>query len=159
MRDLARSVFTGIVDDIRQGKDAADTLSDALGTISDKLLSLGTDALFGGSGGGFGLLGQLLGLPGRAAGGPVSAGQPYVVGEKRPEIFVPNTSGRIIPNVPAMPTPAAASGGVVVHYAPTIDARGADTSAVAKLAQVIAQDRANFTANVKAAFKKIKQGQ
>jgi hypothetical protein len=34
----------------------------------------------------------------RAAGGPVSGGKSYVVGEKGPEIFVPNTGGNIIPN-------------------------------------------------------------
>jgi hypothetical protein len=34
----------------------------------------------------------------RAAGGPVSAGSPYVVGEQGAELFVPNTSGQIIPN-------------------------------------------------------------
>lgn len=37
--------------------------------------------------------------PGRAIGGPVMANQPYVVGEKRPELFVPSTSGRIEPNL------------------------------------------------------------
>lgn len=37
-------------------------------------------------------------IPGRAAGGPVYAGQPYIVGERGPELFVPNSSGRIIPN-------------------------------------------------------------
>ena len=34
----------------------------------------------------------------RAAGGPVQPGQSYVVGEKGPEIFRPNTSGSIISN-------------------------------------------------------------
>jgi len=34
----------------------------------------------------------------RAVGGPVSAGGMYVVGEKGPELFVPNSSGQIIPN-------------------------------------------------------------
>jgi hypothetical protein len=33
----------------------------------------------------------------RAHGGPVTAGQSYTVGERGPETFVPNTSGRIIP--------------------------------------------------------------
>lgn len=36
----------------------------------------------------------------RERGGPVTAGQPYVVGEKRPELFVPNQSGTILPQVP-----------------------------------------------------------
>lgn len=34
----------------------------------------------------------------RADGGPVSAGLPYIVGERGQELFVPNVSGRIIPN-------------------------------------------------------------
>jgi hypothetical protein len=34
----------------------------------------------------------------RANGGPVSSGFPYIVGERGPELFMPNTSGKIIPN-------------------------------------------------------------
>ena len=34
----------------------------------------------------------------RAAGGPVSMGSPYLVGERGPELFVPNKSGNIIPD-------------------------------------------------------------
>lgn len=37
---------------------------------------------------------------GRARGGPVQARRPYVVGEHRPELFVPNVPGMIIPKVP-----------------------------------------------------------
>jgi TP901 family phage tail tape measure protein len=37
----------------------------------------------------------------RASGGPVRAGQPYVVGEHRPELFVPKTDGMIVPQIPA----------------------------------------------------------
>ena len=35
---------------------------------------------------------------GRYMGGPVSAGNPYIVGERGPELFVPGGSGSIIPN-------------------------------------------------------------
>ena len=35
----------------------------------------------------------------RASGGPVMAGQSYIVGENRPELFVPNQNGTIIPQV------------------------------------------------------------
>lgn len=38
-------------------------------------------------------------MPKKAAGGPVTGGMPYIVGEKRPEIFVPSSSGTIIPSV------------------------------------------------------------
>ena len=37
-------------------------------------------------------------LEGREMGGPVNAGQPYVVGEKGPELFVPRNSGGIVPS-------------------------------------------------------------
>lgn len=36
----------------------------------------------------------------RAEGGPVTAGQPYIVGERRPELFVPSQNGTIIPKLP-----------------------------------------------------------
>jgi hypothetical protein len=38
----------------------------------------------------------------REFGGPVSKGRAYIVGEKRPELFVPNTNGVIVPQVPSM---------------------------------------------------------
>lgn len=53
---------------------------------------------FGGSSGGGGPLSQFLGgLFGgaRASGGPVQAGKAYLVGEKRPELFIPDVSGTI----------------------------------------------------------------
>jgi hypothetical protein len=37
-------------------------------------------------------------LGARASGGPVSAGQPYLVGERGPELFMPRSSGSIYPN-------------------------------------------------------------
>ncbi len=36
--------------------------------------------------------------PGRAEGGSVEAGKPFVVGEKGPEVFVPDQNGTVIPN-------------------------------------------------------------
>lgn len=51
-----------------------------------------------GSGGGFlgGIIGAISGA--RAAGGPVNSGESYLVGEKGPEIFTPNSGGMITPN-------------------------------------------------------------
>jgi hypothetical protein len=34
----------------------------------------------------------------RASGGDVIGGTPYIVGERGPELFVPNANGQIIPN-------------------------------------------------------------
>jgi len=41
---------------------------------------------------------SLGGLTPRANGGPVGAGQPYMVGERGPELFVPGAQGNIVPN-------------------------------------------------------------
>lgn len=38
----------------------------------------------------------------REKGGPVEAGKPYVVGEKRPELFIPDRSGTILPDTSAL---------------------------------------------------------
>ena len=51
--------------------------------------------------------GLIPGAPHRAAGGPVASGSPYWVGETGPELFVPKTSGSIVP--------AGATGGVTVN--------------------------------------------
>jgi hypothetical protein len=84
------------------------------------------NTLFGQSGQGFGALGSLLGLPagipGRAAGGPVTAGRPYMVGERGPELFIPRVSGSIAPNHALA---GSGGGGVNVSMPITIDARGA----------------------------------
>lgn len=37
-------------------------------------------------------------ITGKATGGPVSGGTPYFVGEQGPELFVPSSSGSIVPN-------------------------------------------------------------
>lgn len=52
---------------------------------------------------------------GRASGGPVSAGTAYLVGERGPELFMPNVSGMVSPG----------GGGIVINMPVTIDARGA----------------------------------
>lgn len=52
----------------------------------------------GGTVGRYGTLGPNYGIRQRASGGPVSAGSPYLVGERGPEMFVPRSSGSIYPN-------------------------------------------------------------
>jgi hypothetical protein len=57
-----------------------------------------------------GTLGKIGGLIPHAAGGSVSPGQAYLVGERGPEVFLPSTSGTIVPNS-AIGSPRAASAG------------------------------------------------
>jgi hypothetical protein len=55
-------------------------------------LTAGKDGFFGSGGGLFGA------LFGRATGGQVGRGQPYMVGERGPELFVPGANGFVAPN-------------------------------------------------------------
>lgn len=52
--------------------------------------------------------GRMMGPQMRAHGGPVTKGRPYIVGERRPELFVPSQNGTILPRVPALPSLSAA---------------------------------------------------
>ena len=76
------------------------TLSDLLNNVADKFLDVALNqALFGdilGSKGDKG--GGLLGFLGFADGGRPPVNRPSIVGEKGPELFVPRSSGNIIPN-------------------------------------------------------------
>lgn len=60
-------------------------------------------------------------LPGRAIGGSVQSGQPYMVGERGPEMFVPSRSGSIVPN-------GKMGGGISI----SVDARGASDPAAVR---------------------------
>lgn len=69
-----------------------------LPTLGD-FLGGGTQNGLKATGGGFlGEIGDWIGSLFRAEGGPVMAGSPYIVGEKGPELFMPNMSGTIVPN-------------------------------------------------------------
>jgi hypothetical protein len=86
----------------------------------------GLSALFGGGGSGF--LSALTGfLPFLADGGDVTPGRAYVVGEKRPEVFVPRSAGTVIPNVP--------SGGNVTHISQTFHISTPDADSFQKITE------------------------
>ena len=92
---IGSTIESGLVNAIQGAIDGTKSLGDVarsvFGEISRQLISFGVNAF----------LGSL--FPGssffrRANGGPVSSGRSYMVGERGPEMFVPNTSGRIVPN-------------------------------------------------------------
>lgn len=62
----------------------------------------------------------------RATGGPVTSGKPFLVGEEGPELFVPGTDGRIIPNhkLGSGKTGASGTSGITIHFNTTINASG-----------------------------------
>jgi hypothetical protein len=55
-------------------------------------------------------------IPGRAIGGPVRAGSPYIVGERGPELFVPRTSGQIVPGGMSGGTPLGGGATYVFNF-------------------------------------------
>jgi hypothetical protein len=100
-----RLIDSALAKALISGKTGFDDLRKvALAAMSD-IAQASLRALFRGSSGGSfgagllnglgGAISSLLGAPGRATGGPVSAGRPYVVGERGSELFVPAGNGRI----------------------------------------------------------------
>jgi len=87
----------------------------------------------GGMVGKYGTLGPNYGIPQRASGGSVTGGQPYLVGERGPELFMPGRSGGIAP---------AGSFGGGVNVTVNVDASGTsvqgDQSQGAALGRAIA---------------------
>lgn len=66
---------------------AASVIADLTKIIAKALILQAIKSIFGN-----------FGIPGLAEGGPAKAGKPYIVGEKGPELFVPKTSGTVVPN-------------------------------------------------------------
>ncbi|MCJ9672913.1 MULTISPECIES: tape measure protein [unclassified Neorhizobium] len=161
--DAAREFYdafkSNAIDAITQSKSLGEALSSLAKQLGSMLLNRGFDMLFkpsaGGSGGG--LLGGVFDVIGglfRADGGPVVKGKPYIVGERRPELFVPDQNGRIVPQVPSMPKlpdvsqMRAASGGMSVSVPISIDATGADAAGLARVERQVAALRAELPSQV-----------
>ena len=91
---ISTDIGNGIKGLIRGTSTLGDLLSNVLNKLSDAFLNL---AIFGNFGGGS-VTGGLLGLFGFANGGRPPVGRPSIVGERGPELFVPDRSGTIVPN-------------------------------------------------------------
>ena len=112
-------VLQGLLQDITR-IIARKTITEPLGNaVSSALSGFSFDSMFSG-------IGSWLGGLFRAEGGPVTAGQPYIVGERGPEWFVPRQSGVVLPN-------GVAPGGTTINTSIAIDARGADAGVEARL--------------------------
>ena len=101
----------GMSNVILQGEKFADTLRNIgkllASAVIQKAISIFLTGGLGGTGffgQGGGIFGKLIGGLFKARGGPVFSNQPYVVGERGPELFMPNASGSIVPNNQLMGT-------------------------------------------------------
>lgn len=168
-RDLFETSFTGpLVDFVTRTKTAGQAFKDFTRIVATELTKLqaqnfaraisGSDAgkgatgflssLFGrgsssgGSGGGLldGIGDVFLKIFGYADGGQPPVGKVSLVGERGPELFVPNTAGTVIPNH--------ALGGVAFAPVYNIDARGADAGVEARIRQGMAQATRDAVAQV-----------
>ena len=88
---IASTVETGLVDAIEGAINGTKTLgevaSSVFSQIQRSLIQFGVNSLLG-----------AIGIPGFANGGRPAVGKPAIVGEKGPELFVPDRSGTIVPN-------------------------------------------------------------
>lgn len=101
-------------------------VDDAIALIDEQRLTMYVDFV----------VGEPPAIPGRAAGGPVTGGAAYVIGEAGPELFVPWTSGTVVPSHRV--SQSAGGGGVAVtmnFYGPTnaVDVRRAADDAGRRL--------------------------
>ena len=97
-KQISTTIRDGLVDGIMAAVDGTRSLSESLSGILKQLgqmfLSKGIGNFSKDGKGGSGLLGLL----GFADGGRPPVGKPSIVGERGPELFVPRSSGTIIPN-------------------------------------------------------------
>ncbi len=121
MKNMSDSLM-GVVKGTVKLKDAFKQMAASLITQAIQLFVI--DKITGG------FLSFAKGLTGKAIGGSVQSGQPYMVGERGPEIFVPNQSGSIVPNKKM-------GGGVTVIN--NVDARGSGADVDQKIKSAMAQ--------------------
>ncbi|BAQ93691.1 phage tape measure protein [uncultured Mediterranean phage uvMED] len=97
-KEIAQTIQNNVVGAIESAIDGSKSLAESFSGLLKQLAMMiikqkviGNFASLGGGG--------LLGLiPGLADGGPARAGRPHIVGERGPELFVPNSSGTVVPN-------------------------------------------------------------
>ncbi len=111
-KELGDTLERGLVENIKGAINGTQTfgqaMSNVLNNLKNKLMDRALsnlfsgigDAVFGDGGKNKGILGGVIGgiFGKKAMGGPVSRGKSYLVGERGPELFTPNTSGGITGN-------------------------------------------------------------
>lgn len=106
MKSMAKSVIDSLIKMLIQ-KYIVDA---AFGAISSFIGPQASTNRAGGYGASLGSIDPFSSsFSGKAIGGSVQSGQPYMVGERGPEMFVPNSQGSIVPNG------GSGGGGVVVN--------------------------------------------
>ena len=90
---IGQTISTGIVNSLMEAKSVSEALGGVLNNIARQMMQLGINTLLKSTG-----IGIFANLPGFANGGRPPVGRPSVVGERGPELFVPDRAGTIVPN-------------------------------------------------------------
>ena len=120
-KEIADTIKSNVVGAIHSAIDGSKTLAESFsGLLKDLAMMIVKQKIIGNfaSAGGGGLLGL---IPGFANGGRPPVGKPSIVGERGPELFVPNTSGTIVPNNKL-------GGGGATNVVVNVDAKGSSAS-------------------------------
>jgi phage-related minor tail protein len=90
----------------------------------------------------------------KAEGGPVKGNQPYIVGEQGPELFVPPSAGKIIPNN-QMGSKAVGSGAISAPITNTYITNNISAIDSRSVAQLFAENRRTLFGSVQLAQKEL----
>lgn len=96
MSDKFGDAFMSVVDGSKKGKDAFRAMASDI--IKELYRVFVVKRITGFISGALESAFPVLGTPMKAIGGPVQAGNPYIVGERGPELFVPSRTGSIVSN-------------------------------------------------------------
>ena len=119
-REISNIISQDIGDGIKGLIKGTETLNNVLNNVINKIADAALNmAIFGNTAGKFEKGGGILGLLPFADGGSPPVGRPSIVGEKGPELFVPRSSGNIIPNNKL-------GGGNTNNVVVNVDASGSD---------------------------------
>ena len=135
IEDLSKGISDDLANAIVNGESLMDGMKDTFKKVITQMIADAfrlkiiepiLSGIFGGSfsggsytPGGGGIFSSIVGSifgGGKANGGPVQKGRPYLVGERGAEMFVPSSSGSIVPN-------SAMGGGEVTYHINAVDAR------------------------------------
>lgn len=117
---IAQSIQSDIKEGIKGLIKGTSTLGDMLNNIADKFLDIALNQALFGNKLGDSVTGGLFKFLGFANGGRPPVGKPSIVGEKGPELFVPRSSGTIVPNNKL------GGGGSTNNVTVNVDASGSD---------------------------------
>jgi hypothetical protein len=152
-QQVGSALSTAFADAIVEGKSLNDVMKSLITTLEKAAInSLVMSFFTPGAGGTTSMFGSLF----KAAGGTNFApGGLALVGESGPELVNLPRGSQVIPNDVSRQV---MGGGGAITYSPMIDARGASVEAVARLAQILEQDRASFATRTVLTIQQARRG-